>query len=124
MPVGTAQRGPGAMQDVDHHVARRMRERRLMLGLTQQQVAERIGVTYQQAYKYEKGENRISFGCLHRIAQALGVGPGYFFKGLGTERPPEPRRRVMLELARDFTRLPSRRHRQALAGPARALAGP
>ena len=52
MPDGTAaRRGPGAMQDVDHHVARRMRERRIMLGLTQQQVAEWIGVTYQQAYK-------------------------------------------------------------------------
>ena len=122
MPDGTARRGPGAMQDVDHHVARRMRERRIMLGLTQQQVAERIGVTYQQAYKYEKGENRISVGCLHRIAQALGVGPGYFFEGLGTERPPEPRERRMPELARDFMALPSRRHREAVAGLARALA--
>jgi len=124
MPDGTARRGPGAMQDVDHHVARRIRERRIMLGLTQQQVAERIGVTYQQVYKYEKGENRISVGCLHRIAQALGVGPGYFFEGLGTERPPEPRERRMPELARDFLNLLSRRHQEAIAGLARALAEP
>src|SRR5690348_6543527 len=101
MPDGTAaRRGPGAMQDADRHVARRMRERRLALGLTQQQVAERIGVTYQQAHKYEKGENCISVGRLRRIAVALGVEPEYFFEGLGTA--PEPRERRMPELARDF----------------------
>ena len=47
-------------QDVDRHVGARMRERRVMLGLTQQQMAELIGVTYQQAHKYEKGINRIA----------------------------------------------------------------
>src|SRR3954453_12518046 len=110
MPDGTARRrGPWAMQEVDRHVARRKRERRLALGLTQQQVAERIGVTYQQAYKYEKGENRISVGRLRRIAVALGVGPEYFFEGLGVGRPAEPRERRMPELARDFMALPSRR---------------
>ena len=125
MPDDTAaRRGPGKPQEVDRHVARRIRERRVMLGLTQQQVAERVGVTYQQVYKYEKGENCISVGCLHRIAQALGVGPGYFFDGLGRERPAETRERRMPELARDFLNLPSRRHREAVAGLARALAGP
>ena len=123
MPDGTAaRRGKGTPQEVDRNVARRMRERRIMLGPTQQQVAERIGVTYQQTYKYEKGENCISAGCLHRIAQALGVSPGYFFEGLGTERPPEPRERRMPKLARDFLNLPSRRHREAVAGLARAFA--
>src|SRR3954451_6381309 len=53
-------RGPGAMQDVDRHVARRIRERRLELGLTQQQLAELVGVTSQQAHKYEKGDNRVA----------------------------------------------------------------
>ena len=101
-----------------------MRERRIMLGLTQQQVAERIGVTYQQAHKYEKGDNRVAAGGCYRIAQALGVEPGYFFEGLGAERPAEPRERMMLELARDFVALPSRRHQEAVAGLARALAGP
>jgi transcriptional regulator with XRE-family HTH domain len=109
------------MQDVDHHVARRIRERRIMLGLTQQQVAEWIGVTYQQAHKYEKGENRISVGRLRRIAVALGVEPGYFFEGLGAGRPAGPARRMTLELARDFVALPSRRHQEALCGLARAL---
>ena len=48
-----------------------MRQRRVMLGLTQQQMAELIGVTYQQAHKYEKGINRVAAGRLYRIAQAL-----------------------------------------------------
>ena len=122
MPDGTAaRRGPGAMQDVDHHVARRIRERRIMLGLTQQQVAELVGITYQQAHNYETGANRVTAGHLHRIAQALGVGPGYFFEGLGAERPAGPSRRMTLDLARDFVALPSRRHQEALCGLARAL---
>ena len=44
-------------QDVDWHVGARLRERRILLGLTQQELAELIGVTYQQAHKYEKGIN-------------------------------------------------------------------
>ena len=48
--------------DIDRHVGRRMRERRTMLGLTQQQLAEMIHVTYQQAHKYEKGINRVAAG--------------------------------------------------------------
>jgi transcriptional regulator with XRE-family HTH domain len=62
-----------------------MRERRIMLGLTQQQMAELIGVTYQQAHKYEKGINRVAAGRLYSIAQALGVDVGYFFEGLQTQ---------------------------------------
>jgi transcriptional regulator with XRE-family HTH domain len=123
MPDGTAaRRGPGAMQDVDRHVARRIRERRITLGLTQQQVAEWIGVTYQQAHKYEKGENRISVGRLRRIAVALGVEPEYFFEGLEAGPSAEPRERRMPELARDFLSLPSRRLQEAIAELARALA--
>ena len=45
-----------------------------MLGLTQHQVSELIGITYQQAHKYEKGINRVAAGRLYQIAQALGVG--------------------------------------------------
>ena len=61
-------RAPGT----DRHVGGRMRERRIMLGLTQHQMAALIGVTYQQAHKYEKGINRVAAGRLYHIAQALG----------------------------------------------------
>ena len=58
-------------------------QRRIMLGMTLQQLAELIGVTYQQAQKYETGLNRLAAGLLWRMAQALGVEVDYFFAGLG-----------------------------------------
>ena len=112
-------------QDIDRHVGARMRERRIMLGLTQQQLAELIGVTYQQAHKYEKGINRIAAGRLSRIAQALGVEVGYFYEGMS--QTPEavaatPQQRLLLELARNFMALPSRKHQEAICNLARVLA--
>jgi transcriptional regulator with XRE-family HTH domain len=120
--------GPGRSraQDIDRYVGARMRERRIMLGLTQQQMAELIGVTYQQAHKYEKGINRIAAGRLFTIAQALGVDVGYFFDGMNDERSfkPTPQQRMLLELARNFIGMPSRKHQEALCNLARALANP
>jgi transcriptional regulator with XRE-family HTH domain len=110
-------------QDIDRYVGARMRERRIMLGLTQQQMAELIGVTYQQAHKYEKGINRVAASRLHSIAQALGVEIGYFFEGVqmgGGFVPPASRRRL-LDLARNFLNIPDPRHREAVATLARAL---
>ena len=111
-------------QDIDRHIAVRIRERRIMLGLTQQQLAELIGTTYQQAHKYEKGINRIAAGRLFTIAQALGVDVGYFFQdaGSGQSFQPTAQQRMLLELARNFINMPSRRHQEALCGLARALA--
>ena len=113
-------------QDIDRHVGARMRERRIMLGLTQQQMAELIGVTYQQAHKYEKGINRIAAGRLSSIAQALGVEVGYFFEGMSRDsrRPSSatPQQRLLLELARSFMALPSRKHQEAICNLARVLA--
>ena len=63
--------------DVDRHVAARVRGRRILLGMSQQQMAERIGVANQQAHKYEMCINRLSAGRLYRIAGALGVEVGY-----------------------------------------------
>jgi transcriptional regulator with XRE-family HTH domain len=120
--------GPGRSraQDVDRYVGARMRERRIMLGLTQQQMAELIGVTYQQAHKYEKGINRIAAGRLFTIAQALGVDVGYFFDGMDGDRTfrPTPQQRMLLELARNFIGMPSRKHQEALCNLARALSNP
>ena len=110
-------------QDADRHIGARVRARRIMLGLTQQELAELVGTTYQQAHKYEKVINRISGGRLHALAQALGVGPGYFFEGLGEGEParPQPQQRLVLELARNLAVLP-RRQQEALAEMARVLA--
>lgn len=110
--------------DTDRHVGTRIRERRVMLGLSQQQMADLIGVTYQQAHKYERGINRISAGRLYEIAQVLGVPVNYFFEGLDTHRGPElsARQRMCLELARNFSVITNERHQEALSQLARALA--
>jgi transcriptional regulator with XRE-family HTH domain len=116
--------GRSRAQDVDRHVGSRMRERRIMLGLTQQQMAALIGVTSQQAHKYEKGTNRVSAGRLYSIAQALGVEVSYFFEGLQTAGRfvPSARQRRLLELARNFLSIPVPEHRTAIVVLARALA--
>jgi DNA-binding XRE family transcriptional regulator len=77
-----SRRSTGRTQDVDRHVGARIRERRIMLGLTQQQLADLIGVTYQQAHKYERGINRVSAGRLFEVAQVLSVPVSHFFDGL------------------------------------------
>ena len=110
--------------DVDRHVGNRIRERRVMLGLSQQQMAYMIGVTYQQAHKYERGINRISAGRLYEIAQVLRVPVGYFYEGVdgsSTEDDLTVRQRMCLELARNFTQISNDRHREALSQLARAL---
>ena len=96
-----------------------------MLGLTQHQLAELIGVTYQQAHKYEKGINRVAAGRLYTIAQALGVDVSFSFEGLGSKKAfsATPQQRMLLELARNFISIPDRKHQDAVCSLARALSG-
>ena len=76
-------RGP---DPVDIHVAMRVRQRRIELGLTQPELAGELGITFQNLYKYEKGKNRISAGRLYGLSKALGVPVTFFFEGLaGTD---------------------------------------
>ena len=96
-----------------------------MLGLTQQQLAEMIGVTYQQAHKYERGINRVSAGRLYEIARVLNASITYFYDGLGQEqpRPATPHQRMLLEIARNFAEIQNEKHQEAVSQLARALAG-
>lgn len=121
--LSVARRSTTRTQDIDRHVGARVRERRIMLGLTQQQLADLIGVTYQQAHKYERAINRISAGRLFEIAQVLGVPVSYFFAGLeqDSDRSVSPRERMCLELARNFAQIPNERHQEALSQLARVL---
>jgi len=123
MPVAKVA-GRSRPQDIDRYVGARIRERRIMLGLTQQQMAELIGVTYQQAHKYEKGLNRVAAGRLYSIAQALGVEVSYFYEGVqtGGSLVPSPSQRMLLDLARNFLNIPDPSHREAVAALARWLA--
>ncbi|MGC2415700.1 MAG: helix-turn-helix transcriptional regulator [Stellaceae bacterium] len=119
-----SRRSSGRTQDIDRHVGARVRERRIMMGLTQQQLADLIGVTYQQAHKYERGINRVSAGRLYEIAQVLSVPVGYFFDGIDAQvaRAVSPRERMCLELARNFAQIRNERHQEALSQLARVLA--
>jgi transcriptional regulator with XRE-family HTH domain len=70
---------------IDKHVGNRVRMRRLMLDLTQMQLADGLGLTFQQVQKYEKGINRISASRLHRLSHILGVPVPFFFEGAPRE---------------------------------------
>ena len=70
---------------VDVHVGKRVRHRRWMVGMTQQQLADKVGIKFQQIQKYETGMNRISASRLWDIADALGVAISFFFEGLDQE---------------------------------------
>jgi transcriptional regulator with XRE-family HTH domain len=122
--LARALRSKSRPQDVDRHVGVRVRDRRILLGMTQQQLAELIGVTFQQAHKYEKGTNRVTAGRLYTIARALGVDISYFYEGLANKgsAAPSPRQRLLLELARNFLAIRDRRHQGAVVSLARALA--
>lgn len=67
---------------VDIHVGKRIRHRRWMTGTTQQQLAEQVGIKFQQIQKYETGMNRVSASRLWDISNALGVPVSFFFDGI------------------------------------------
>jgi transcriptional regulator with XRE-family HTH domain len=119
------------VQAVDRAVGRRLRERRLELGLTQQQAAELVGMIPQQLQKYETGANRIYVGRLHRIAETFGVEVGHFFEeidpegllgGAGPDEARRGQRRRLLELVRHAAAIGEPKHREALCRLARDLA--
>ncbi|MDQ0464520.1 transcriptional regulator with XRE-family HTH domain [Caulobacter ginsengisoli] len=71
--------------DIDVHLGKRLRRRRRLLGLTQQQLAGTVGVRFQQIQKYECGANRISAARLWQLSEALEVPVGYFYDGLSDQ---------------------------------------
>ncbi|MBI1188110.1 MAG: helix-turn-helix domain-containing protein [Alphaproteobacteria bacterium] len=73
---------------IDLHVGKRLRRRRRLLGLTQQQLAESIGIRFQQIQKYECGANRVTASRLYELSVALNVPVNYFFEGLQSLNAP------------------------------------
>ncbi len=69
---------------IDKHVGARVRMRRIMLGYSQERLAESLGVTFQQVQKYEKGTNRIGASRLQEISKTLQAPPAFFFEGAPT----------------------------------------
>lgn len=67
---------------VDVHVGKRIRQRRWLIGMTQQKLADMVGIKFQQIQKYETGANRVSASRLWDIGEAMGVPAAFFFEGL------------------------------------------
>ena len=111
---------------VDVHVGKRVRHRRWMVGMTQQQLGDIVGIKFQQIQKYETGMNRISASRLWDIAQALGVSISFFFEGFDEDdeagRGARRRRRDQrgdlladkeaLELVRSYYAIPEAQRRR------------
>lgn len=112
---------------VDVHVGARIRLRRKMVGASQNQLGQALGLTFQQLQKYERGTNRISASRLHDLARHLETPVGWFFEGLvGPEVDDETGQRLMVletfiatpdgaDLAAALPKLPQRQRRQVLA---------
>jgi transcriptional regulator with XRE-family HTH domain len=79
--ASTGRRGPTA---VDAHVGQKIRARRIFLQMSQTEVADSVGITFQQIQKYERGANRVGASRLQQISDVLGVSPFYFFEGAPT----------------------------------------
>ena len=107
---------------VDVHVGKRIRQRRWMNGTTQQQLAEAVGIKFQQIQKYETGMNRVSASRLWDIANVLSVPVSFFFEGFDNEAvkesaPSDVPADVMtdkeaLELLRSYYAIPENQRRR------------
>ena len=73
---------PDQPHPVDLHVGARVRQRRMLVGMSQEQLGRKLGLTFQQVQKYEKGANRISASRLAEIASVLSTAPTYFFDAM------------------------------------------
>ena len=77
-----ATQGTSKMNDVDHYVSQRLKMRRNLMGISQEKLANALGVTFQQVQKYERGTNRISAGRLFELSDVLETPVSYFFEGM------------------------------------------
>ena len=78
--TSVARRGDDLADPVDIHVGRRLRQRRALLGLSQDKLGRAVGLTFQQIQKYERGANRIGASRLLQLSRALAVPIAYFFE--------------------------------------------
>ncbi|KUJ76970.1 Cro/Cl family transcriptional regulator [Ruegeria marisrubri] len=107
---------------VDVHVGKRVRHRRWLIGMTQQQLAEQVGIKFQQIQKYETGANRISASRLWDIAEALDVPVSFFFEGLDEAHKEAPGKKNVpadlmgdkeaLDLVRSYYAIPENQRRR------------
>jgi transcriptional regulator with XRE-family HTH domain len=136
------EKGSRRANPIDIHVGSRVRFRRMLLGMSQEKLGERLGLTFQQVQKYEKGINRIGASRLYDLAQVLGVPVQFFYEEapLGESRADAAnghaaregqdehsiveflRSRDGLELNRAFVRIADLKARRAIVDLVRSLA--
>ena len=134
------EKGARRPNPIDVHVGGRVRFRRMLLGMSQEKLGERLGLTFQQVQKYEKGINRIGASRLFDLAQVLGVPVQFFYEEAPTgepqplmpdgfaEKPAENtiveflRRRDGLALNKAFVRISDAKARRAIVDLVRSLA--
>lgn len=113
--------------EVDRLVGDRIRRRRILMGLTQDQLGESLGISYQQIQKYETGANRVSAGRLYLIAERLEVAPGWFFDPVKSDASSDDfdelgSSRLLMEFVRGFSRINDERLKSVLVSLVRAMA--
>jgi len=134
------EKGSRRANPIDIHVGSRVRFRRMLLGMSQEKLGEKLGLTFQQVQKYEKGINRIGASRLYDLAQVLGVPVQFFYEdariggadaadgqAAGEGRDEHSiveflRSRDGLELNRAFVRIPDLKARRAIVDLVRSLA--
>ena len=134
------EKGSRRPNPIDVHVGSRVRFRRMLLGMSQEKLGEKLGLTFQQIQKYEKGINRIGASRLFDLAQVLGVPVQFFYEEAPAgepsqllqqgfaERPAESsiveflRSRDGLELNKAFVRISDAKARRAIVDLVRSLA--
>jgi transcriptional regulator with XRE-family HTH domain len=119
-------RNSSLSQHVDDYVGARIGLRRTLLGLTQEDLAAPLAISYQQVQKYETGTNRVSAGRLFELANVLDTGISYFFDDLdptvtGKDLLHGGRNRIAIDLVRNFLDIASEDQRAALANLVRTL---
>ncbi len=129
---------PGKPHPVDIHVGGKVRQRRTLLGLSQEKLGEAVGLTFQQIQKYERGANRIGSSRLFDLSRVLDVPVSYFFEDipeqLGGKREVAQEnnsdssdplaKRETLELVRAYYRIPAASVRKRLFELAKSLSAP
>ncbi len=119
---------PKSAKNTDAYVGARVRGRRILLGMTQTELARSLGISYQQQQKYETAANRISAGRLYNLAGLLGVDVAYFFEGVKPTADPGQlphggTSRAAIQFVRNFEQIADKGIRRAVTALVKALAG-
>ena len=110
-------------EKIDTLIGKRIHELRISIGLSRQQLAEKIGVTHQQLQKYEKGTNRISAGRLASIAKAFKRPVAYFFEEIEEyQEAPTIHQRMCIEVSRNFLKIKNPAYQVSIHNHIRTLA--